>query len=46
MGQKGQSFEEDIRSREAMFQAMNQGWGAASKQPPMQHSSTAKTARS
>ena len=27
MGQAGQSFEEDIKNRELMFQAMNQSWG-------------------
>jgi hypothetical protein len=30
MGQVGQNFEEDIKNREMMFQAMNQGWGNAS----------------
>lgn len=46
MGQKGQNFEEDIRNRELMFQAMNQSWGSASNNPPMQHSSTCRTAHS
>ena len=31
MAQKGQNFEEEIRNRELAFQAMNQGWGDASK---------------
>lgn len=29
MAQSGQSFEDEIRNRELMFKAMNQGWGSA-----------------
>lgn len=29
MAQSGKSYEDEIRNRELMFQAMNQGWGSA-----------------
>lgn len=45
MAQKGQNFEDEIRNREMMFQAMNQGWGEASTFHTTQRPSTCSRAR-
>lgn len=45
MAQKGQNFEDEIRNREMMFQAMSQGWGEASTFHTTQRPSTCSRAR-